>query len=505
VSPTLAFPKAAVELDGRALADRDAGALEEVRVQHGLSVPSQCELTFFNPDGPLAEAAPDLVGSSLRVEVQGQTDPLFDGEVTAAEYVHDGSAGLQVRVRGYDVLHRLRKRQPVRAHVQVTVADLARELVSDVGLSVEAAEAGPVWHRLIQHRQSDLALLGETAERCGLFFTLRGDVLHVITLEGMGSPVPLKLGDSLLEARVEVNGDSACRSVLASGWDPWRIEPHQGRASAPRVGRAVKTEVSPDRVGGTGERTLTNETAQDDPQAEAIAQAELDARVAREVTLWGVAEGDTSLLPGARVDVQGLADALAGQYVLSSVIHTIDRRRGFVSEISSAPPKARARTKALSAAPGVVTRVDDPDGLGRVRVSLPMHADVETEWVGVLAPAAGKKGLVALPDVGDHVLVLFNGEDPAQGLVVGGLYGSAVPPDWGIEGGSVRRFTFLTPGGQKLGLDDSRKLLRLENSDGSYLELTPGKVRLHSQADLEIEAPGRAVVVRGSTIDFQKA
>ncbi|HTU01016.1 MAG TPA: hypothetical protein VMG58_04335, partial [Candidatus Sulfotelmatobacter sp.] len=142
MSFTVAFPRTTVQLDGRALADEDAGALEEVRVQHGLSVPSQCELAFFNPGGSLADAVPNIVGSSLRVEVQGQghTDPLFDGEVTAAEYAHEPSAGLRVRVRGYDVLHRLRKRQPVRAHVQVTLADLARELVSDLGLSVEAAE-----------------------------------------------------------------------------------------------------------------------------------------------------------------------------------------------------------------------------------------------------------------------------------------------------------------------------------------------------------------------------
>jgi phage baseplate assembly protein gpV len=151
-----------------------------------------------------------------------------------------------------------------------------------------------------------------------------------------------------------------------------------------------------------------------------------------------------------------------------------------------------------------VTRVDDPDRLGRVRVSLPTLGDIETEWMGVLATAAGKKGLVALPDVGDQVLVLFSAEDPAQGLVLGGLYGSNTPADWGIEDGSIQRYSFLTPGGQKVGLDDSRQLLRLENSEGSFVELSPDKVRIHSQTDLEIEAPGRSVVLRGKTVDFQR-
>ncbi|MGO9270169.1 MAG: phage baseplate assembly protein V [Terriglobia bacterium] len=503
---TLAFPQVVARLDGNALVEEDAGALEEVRVQQRLSAPSLCELTFVNPKGPLAGAAHRIEGSSLLVEVQGHADPLFAGEVTAAEYTYQPSQGVHVRVRGYDLLHRLRKRQPVRAHVQVTLRELARELVADLGISVEAAEAGPLWPRLIQHRQSDLGLLREVAERCGLYLALWGNVLHLITLEGTGQALPLKLGQSLLEARLEVNGDPACRSVLASGWDPWRAERHEGRARTPRVGREVDAEVPPGRLGGTGERALTNVNAQSDLQAEALAQAELDSRLAREVTLWGVAEGDPRLLPGARVEIQGVAENLSGTYVLTSVTHTIERGKGFVSEISSVPPPPRDRAGGASAALGIVTRIDDPDSLGRVRVSLPALGNVETEWMGVLATAAGSgKGLVALPEVGDQVLVLFVREDPAQGIVLGGLYGTNAPPDWGVEGGAVQRFEFLTRGGQRLRLDDSHKLIRIENSDGSYIEMSPQKARLHSQADLEIEAPGHAVVLRGNTVDFQKA
>jgi hypothetical protein len=54
-------------------------------------------------------------------------------------------------------------------------------------------------------------------------------------------------------------------------------------------------------------------------------------------------------------------------------------------------------------------------------------------------------------------------------------------------------------------MDDAKKSLRLENADGSYLEITPHKVSLHCRADLEIEAPGRSIRVRGKAIDFQEA
>lgn len=503
MSPVAAVPSMVVEIDGRQIRAEQARALGETRVRQRLSMPTLCELTFFDVlDVPDADWLP---GAGLRVTVAGDRSPLFAGEITAVEYGYGADHGRELRVRGYDLLHRLRKRQPVRAHVQVTLANLARELIADLGVSVDAAETGPIWHRLIQCWQSDLEFLAEMAQRCGLYFFLDDDVLRLLTLDGAGEAVALELGRTLFEACIEVNGDSACRSVAAAGWDPLRVVPHEGRATTPRVGRAVAAAAPPHRLGGTGERTLVDRSVQDDRQAEAIAQAELDLRVAQEVVFTGVAEGHRRLRPGVRVDLRGVAAPLAGRYVLTSVDHVIDSRRGFVSEMSTAPPVSAALSRGAVGTVGVVTSVADPEELGRVQVSLPTYGNVESEWMEVLTAGAGAgKGLVALPDVGDHVLVLFADGDPAQGVVLGGLYGTQGPPDAGVEEQAVRRYTFLTPGGQRVRLDDARKIIRLENSDGSFLELSPEKVVLHANVDLEIEAPDRALKIRAKTIDFER-
>lgn len=498
----------AVEVDGAALSPEDGRTLGEVRVQQRLSLPALCELRFFDPTGGLAEATTMRAGMSLRVAVVGHEEPLFVGQVTAVEHIYEPSGGLETRVRGYDRLHQLRKRQPVRAHVELNLADLMREIVSDLGLSVDAGESGPVWKRLIQHKQSDFDLLVEVAERSGLYFTLRGDTLHVLTLDGIGEFLPLMRGETLFEARIELNGDTACRTVSTIGWDPLRVEKHGGRADTARVGRVIAAEVSPDNLGGTGERVLVNETVQDDRQADALAQSELDARAARETTLWGMAEGDPRLRPGTPVLVRGIASPLAGQYVLTGVDHTVDAVKGFVSEITSEPPARRTRERGTLTALGIVTHVGDPEGFGRVQVSLPTYNDVETDWLGVLIAGAGAgKGMVALPDVGDTVLVLFVNGDPSQGIVLGGLYGVQTQADWdwGIEAGAVKRYTLLTPGGQRVKLDDALELVRIENSDGSFIEMSPDKVVLHAQRRLEIDAPGQQVIIRGQTIDFERA
>src|SRR6185503_12008046 len=154
----------------------------------------------------------------------------------------------------------------------------------------------------------------------------------------------------------------------------------------------------------------------------------------------------------------------AGQYVLTSVDHTFDSVKGYVSSISTEPPASRARRDGPIAALGVVTHVDDT------------------------------------------VLVLLPSGDPANGVVLGGLYGMKGKDewDWGVDETAVKRYTLRTPGGQRVRLDDAKQIVRIENSDGSFIEMSPEKVTLHSQRDLQVEAPGRNLVIKANKIDFQR-
>lgn len=498
-------PHIEIELDNQALTPESMGLLEEVRIQHRLSQPSLCELRFVVGRDPVPDLQNLGTGSRMTLTLPS-SGRLFDGEITALEFDYSANHDRTIRVRCYDMLHRLRKRQPVRVHVQVTPSELARQMAEDIGLSVEADADGPVTQRLIQFRQSDLDLLVQTSQRFGLFLTLRDDTLHLVNLVGIGETIELELGTSLIEARVEVNAEPACRSVLAKGWDTCRTEPHEARANSTNIGREVDAEAPPDRFGMEGAMTLADELLPNDLHATAVAQAELDLRTAREVTLSGIAEGNTDLLPGSRVEVYGLAKSFSGRYVLTSVTHVINRRTGFVSEISSVPPSTEKRSTAANAIWGTVTNVDDPDKLGRVRVSFPSLGEIETDWLGVMSAGAGSgKGFVILPDIGDDVLVLCVGGDLAHGIVLGGLFGTKNPGDYGVEGTSIRRYLLGTPGGQKIRLDDTGQSIRIENKGGSFLELSPEKALLHSVVDLQIEAPGRAVAITGKTIDFRQA
>ncbi len=480
-------------------------ALCEVRVQQRLQLPAQCELVFSFAAGE--QAAPPLaLGDRFALSVPGAAQLLFSGEVTACEHGYRQAGRRSVRVRGYDALHRLRKRQPVRAHVQVTLEELARELVADLGLEVAAVRSGPRFERLLQVQQNDLELLEELAERSGLYLTLDGTTLRLIDLGGYGEAIPLRLGDQLLEAAIEINGDAACRGVDTVGWDIQRAEAHQGSARTSQVGRTAVASAAPDLFGADGRCRLTGLLVQDDRQADALAQGSLDRRSAQEVVLRATAAGDPALRPGALVEIGGVAPEQAGCYVLAAVLHRIDALHGYCSELDSGPPAALRPRPERIASLGAVCRVDDPEGLGRVQVMLPACGGLESSWMEVLSAGAGSgKGMIAMPDVGDDVLVLFPDGDSARGVVLGGMYGAHGPPDDSVYENRIGRYTIRTASGHRLIFDDRHQLLRLEDQHGSYLELAPKHLQLHAHGvPLIIEAPGQTVTIRGALIDLAR-
>jgi phage baseplate assembly protein gpV/phage protein D len=521
VSATESLPYVSVEIDGEGLDGDVAASLASVTVLQRFSLPALCELWFIDPVGAMRDPTACAAGASVRVRIGDET--LFSGELVGVHHRHGAHGEWEVRLRALDRLARLRKRQPVRAHVERSLPEIARDLVADLGVDVRCDDAGPIWQRHMQWWQSDLDVLAELCERCGRYFVLDGDVLSLLTLEGdlEGDAVELAMRDTLLEVTFDASTEPGCDAVRALAWDPWMGADHEARQARARLGRDASFDPLAASVRATAARTLADLALQSDAQASVVAQAELDRRAAAEVVAEGVAAGDVRLRPGRRVALRGVAKAFEGQYVLTAVTHTIDRERGFRSQIDTRPPAPRECGRGAIATLGEVIDVADPAGLGRVRVTLPSYAALETDWLAVVAPGAGpKKGIVALPDLGDRVLLLLPRQDPAQGVVLGGLYAAEAPPDAGVENGRIARYTFTTPRGQRIQLDDGRSEVRVEtrsghslvlspgrarmkHAGGSYVELLRDKVEIHAEGDLEIGAPGHTLAFTSAKVDFR--
>ncbi|MFF5112061.1 phage baseplate assembly protein V [Streptosporangium sp. NPDC000509] len=158
---------------------------------------------------------------------------------------------------------------------------------------------------------------------------------------------------------------------------------------------------------------------------------------------------------------------------------------------------------------GIVTNNKDPDGLGRVKASLPWMGDqVETDWARVVAPMAGSgRGVYFLPEVDDEVLVAFEHGNPDTPYVLGGLWnGQDKPPESNSDGKNDLR-TIRSRSGNVIRLSDADGDAKIEIIDGStknkiVICTKDNSITITAAGDVTIQSSGGKLKLSGNGVEI---
>ncbi len=113
---------------------------------------------------------------------------------------------------------------------------------------------------------------------------------------------------------------------------------------------------------------------------------------------------------------------------------------------------------------GEVCDLEDPDKLGRVRVTFPHLGGVKSDWAKLVSPMAGKeRGIFFRPEKGDEVLVAFEHNDGNRPYILGSLWSQVdtPPPSEGSAKDNNIRF-IRSRSGHILRLDDTKGKEKIE-------------------------------------------
>jgi uncharacterized protein involved in type VI secretion and phage assembly len=155
-----------------------------------------------------------------------------------------------------------------------------------------------------------------------------------------------------------------------------------------------------------------------------------------------------------------------------------------------------------------VTDIADPDGQGRVRVSLPWAPDADGRsyeaWARLAVFMAGPdRGAWFVPDVDDEVLVAFEAGDARRPYVVGALWNGRDAPPESMDGAGRNNLKVLrSRNGVKITLDDSdgQERLVLETPGGQVVTLKdgPGSVEIVDSNGNSVKLGSAGVTVQAS-------
>ena len=150
----------------------------------------------------------------------------------------------------------------------------------------------------------------------------------------------------------------------------------------------------------------------------------------------------------------------------------------------------------------VATVTDNLDltSLGRVQLQIPALPDVRP-WARVAAPFAGDgTGFYAIPQVGDEVLVAFEGGDVDHPYVIGSLWSMNASPPADIPTDATSKRIVKTPAGHVIELDELEQTVTITTSTGQEVTLAPESIELNAG-----KGTAKATLKTSGSIELQAA
>jgi type VI secretion system secreted protein VgrG len=212
-----------------------------------------------------------------------------------------------------------------------------------------------------------------------------------------------------------------------------------------------------------------------------------------------------SLQPGSYICVKGYnvynnQDEVYGDFIVFSVTHTCEGQGHYRNEFMAVPASVKVPPVPFIAEPrcdtqsAIVTDNHDIQGMGRIRVRFHWMKDNEkSPWLRVASTHAGHgKGFFALPEIGEEVIVSFEGDHPGKPYVVGCVYNGRSTCSFANATNDIK--VFQSRSGNKIELDDRAGSVLIKDKHGNCMKLDgAGTVQVSANDTLVLRC-GRAII-----------
>jgi phage protein D len=319
--------------------------LEMTEREHGLST---LELRLDNvvsdgsggADFAFEDEAEFKLGDTITVYCGEESTPaeIFRGVISAleAEFSEDDSPRLLALAE--DTLQKARITRRTRTYDNQTIADIARSVASDLGLTPRIDGFTHAIGTQVQLNESDLAFLRRLLARYDGDLQVVGAELHVSPRSDVRrGAVELALHSQLRQVTVLADLAHQVNEVTVTGWDPARGQRITSRSSGFQQGPGSGRRGSELLSNALGRRThqIGHLVVNTDDEGRALADASFDERQRRFVTATGTAEGNPAIRAGTHLRLSGLGPRFNNTYYVTHCCHRFDLERGYETDFTA--------------------------------------------------------------------------------------------------------------------------------------------------------------------------
>lgn len=280
------------------------------------------------------------LGARIAVYAGDEAQPreIFQGAITGleADFPVNGAPALVALAE--DAFQRARMTRHTRVHEDVTIAEVARALASELGLTPVITGLTDNIGTQVQLDESDLAFLRRLLARFDADVQVVGSELHVSPRGDVArGTLELELHSQLRRARVLADLAHQVTEVTVSGWNAAQGERVSGSSTGASLGPGRGRTGAQLLESALGERAqlVSHLAVGTDAEARAAAAAAFDGRARRFLVLDGTAEGNAALRVGTSVTVRGLGARFDNTYYVTLARHRFDRERGYETDFTA--------------------------------------------------------------------------------------------------------------------------------------------------------------------------
>ncbi|MBC8643195.1 hypothetical protein H9W95_00935 [Flavobacterium lindanitolerans] len=443
------------------------------------------------------DKAQGYIGQAIKITINPSNmmtaSPLtFNGIITEAQMVRTDGASGGIIINGFSPTILLEGTPNTKSYTDKSLADIVQEVTGNYSadslkpaVSVQKDASLPY---TVQYSESDFSFLCRIAQKKGQWFYFNGEEL--VFGKPKSKNFTLEYGRSLHSFNIEMRAKSLGFEYV--GYDPSNGETQRASSSEANYqpeGYSKSVFESSKKLFPNSSTMLYFHSLEEGNSKTHLTDrvtTQLQSRAADLVTAKGDSD-ETGLRIGDVINIKepafsltgnlldGLQEQNFGSYIITDIMHICDESGNYhntfdaVPDTVVSPPYGNVHSFPVAESqPATVISNDDPAGLGRIQVAFAWQKDsgANTPWIRMTNPhSGGGKGFYFIPEVGEEVLVGFEGGNAEKPFVLGAMYNGSALSEYHTSGNDKK--VIQTRSGTKVIMNDAEGSIFIEDPSGN--------------------------------------
>ena len=457
-------------------------------------------------EGFVMENSKKLLGKKISLSYwqYGSENQVFSGIVTGLKNRKESGYGKLV-ITGHSPSILLENGRADRSFEQLSLSQIVKEIgvnypqEGKIHAEEQELNVRRVLPYTVQSQESDFGFIQRLATRYGEYFYYNGKEL---IFGNKAEPVlELSEGRELIELEFELGLRAQGFSGLA--YDAEKGESIQHNAQEVQTEwkenalQAVAVQASKQLFGNAAKSVFSGSE-----KSQELEEMLLKEKENRESLIWVRGRSrDSRLKNGSRAKLTDINGRAMETYRIVEIRHYYNGDEYYnefvgVSDVLHPPYQDSGAFPKSHEQMGRVVENADPLGLGRVRVQMMWQesGSEKTPWIRLLQPHSGSgKGFYFVPEIGEEVLVGFQGGNAEKPYVIGTQYNGKEKSGYADKENNIK--AVHTRSGTKIILNDSEGSILIEDPSGNTYHMD-------GQGNIKVSAPKNISFTAGQNINI---